>query len=141
MTATMSDQHQPTTRPINVASTRTLTTKEMSALTGAPVTSVNEWVRTGVIPAGYYFASSGGRTYQYSPRALAVGILKLELDGIFGANSRLPGDITRAVAGQLDRVWNGATATMQVKLNDVEMTIPLRFLQTTRAKLAELDAV
>ena len=123
-----------------------LSREQLARVLGVAPNTIKSWTADGTIPSTMYVLSGAGSrsSYEFSPRAVVVGELILELNQVFGSdNSPLPKRIAAALREQLDRVeWSeSTTARLTVKCsNGFELLISdLQFLKTAKQKLAALD--
>lgn len=122
-----------------------LSCDQLAQLLGVTSTTVRQWTHDGTLPATTYVMAGAGRRsgYEYSPRALMVGELIVELGTIFGSdNSPLPKRIARQLVQELDRIeWKDSAARLTVKFsNGFELLSDLKFLRTAKQKLSALAA-
>jgi len=121
-----------------------LTRQQLAAALGVAPNTVKQWTTDGTLPPTAYVLSGRGSqsAYMYSPRALMIGQLVLELGDVFGSdNSPLPKRIAKQLVNELDRAeWRESLARLTVTCGSFTFTADLKFMQTAKRKLAAFDA-
>src|SRR5437867_8991373 len=95
-----------------------LSREQLATALGVTPNTIKSWTTDGTIPPTMYTLSGSGSrsSYVFSPRALMIGELILELNHVFGSdNSPLPKKIAAALREKLERTeWSDALARLTV---------------------------
>ena len=121
-----------------------LSREQLATALGVTPNTIKSWTTDGTIPPTMYTLSGSGSrsSYVFSPRALMIGELILELNHVFGSdNSPLPKKIAAALREKLERTeWSDALARLTVTCGGFEIITDLQFMKTAKKKLASLAA-
>jgi excisionase family DNA binding protein len=118
-----------------------LTKDELAQILGVSESLVRQWTRDGTIPPHFY-ARGDGNAYSYSPIAVVLGEVMLELGQLFGQNSALPKQVIRQLVPQIELAWHEPErpARLTVFHDTLEVRAPLSFLTRAKEKLAAVPA-